>query len=209
MCQRYFWTGMYQYFKRTLKACTGCSLSNITQNRCADLVYSFLINTPLQVLFVDIYDAVTETILMRRNTTSLVHVVWPLSESANQQRNKTHLSLLQRLWRFVCALDFPTQLWLTTTKTFLVFLLRLLHFLISTFMFYLLKIMIQWLFSASTSFSNTVPLFFAMSMATIMLLLKVFLCLCMHGIMRLLFAFICPIACWLLDGSLTFLLNSR
>ena len=42
------------------KACPGCSLYNITQNRCADLVHSFPIDAPIQFLFVDIYAAGTE-----------------------------------------------------------------------------------------------------------------------------------------------------
>ena len=55
--QRYFWPGVYQYFKRMCKACPGFSLSNITHNRCAELVYIFPIDAPMQVLFVDIYAA--------------------------------------------------------------------------------------------------------------------------------------------------------
>lgn len=39
------------------RACPGCSLSNITKNMCADLVYSFPIEAPMRVLFVDIYAA--------------------------------------------------------------------------------------------------------------------------------------------------------
>lgn len=35
----------------------GCNLSNITRNQCADLVYSFPIDAPMRVLFVDIYAA--------------------------------------------------------------------------------------------------------------------------------------------------------
>ena len=58
--QRYFWPGMYQYIKRMCKACPGCGLSNITKNRCADLVYSFPMDAPMKVLFVDIYAAGTE-----------------------------------------------------------------------------------------------------------------------------------------------------
>ena len=55
ICQRYFWPGMYQYCKRLIKACPGYSLSNITQSRSSDLVYSFPIEAPMQVLFLDIY----------------------------------------------------------------------------------------------------------------------------------------------------------
>ena len=58
--QRYFWPGMYQYIKRMCKTCPGCGLSNITKNRYADLVYSFPIDAPMRVLFVDIYAASTE-----------------------------------------------------------------------------------------------------------------------------------------------------
>ena len=42
------------------KACPVCSLYNTTQNICADLVYSFPIDSPMQVLFVDIYASGTE-----------------------------------------------------------------------------------------------------------------------------------------------------
>ena len=38
-------------------SCPGCSLSNITKKRSADLVYSFPIEAPMRVLFVDIYAA--------------------------------------------------------------------------------------------------------------------------------------------------------
>ena len=55
--QRYFWPSMYQYCKRICKACPRCSLSNITYNCCACLVYRFPINAPMRVLFVDIYAA--------------------------------------------------------------------------------------------------------------------------------------------------------
>ena len=55
--QRYFWPGMWQYCKRLIKACPGCSLSKITQTRSSDLVYGFPIDAPMRVLFVDIYSA--------------------------------------------------------------------------------------------------------------------------------------------------------
>ena len=58
--QRYFWPGMYQYCKRLIKACPGCSLSNITQSRSSDLVYSFPIEAPMRVLFLDVYAAGVE-----------------------------------------------------------------------------------------------------------------------------------------------------
>ena len=48
---------MYNYVKRLVQACPGCSLSNITQHRAADLVYGFPIDAPMRVLFVDIYSA--------------------------------------------------------------------------------------------------------------------------------------------------------
>ena len=40
--------------------CGGCSLSNVTKKRCSDLVYSFPIDAPMRVLFVDIYAAGAE-----------------------------------------------------------------------------------------------------------------------------------------------------
>ena len=60
MRQQYFWPGMHQYIKRMCKACPGCGLSNITKNRCADLVYSFPIDAPMRVLSVDIHAAGAE-----------------------------------------------------------------------------------------------------------------------------------------------------
>ena len=58
--QCYFWPGMFQYVKRMCQTCPGCSLSNLTKNRSADLVYSFPIEAPMKVLFVDIYAAGAE-----------------------------------------------------------------------------------------------------------------------------------------------------
>ena len=55
-----FWPGMYAYIKKMCIACPGCSLSNITKSRVADLVYSFPIEAPMRVLFVDIYAAGAE-----------------------------------------------------------------------------------------------------------------------------------------------------
>ena len=42
------------------KSCPVCSLLTVTRNSCADLVYSFPIDAPMKVLFVDIYAASTE-----------------------------------------------------------------------------------------------------------------------------------------------------
>ena len=145
---------------------------------------------------------------MGRSTTSLMHVSWPLSASTKPHMNKTHLHLIQRLWIFGCALDSPIQLWLTRTANFLSFFLRLVHSLTSTLMSYPIKIMIQWLFIASAYLSTLVSLYSEMSAATIVLLWKIFWCLCMHVIMCLLLALTYPVACWLLDRSLTFLLTS-
>ena len=51
---------MFTYVKRMCNACSGSSLSNLTKNRSADLVYSFPIDAPMRVLFVDIYAAGAE-----------------------------------------------------------------------------------------------------------------------------------------------------
>ena len=51
---------MYSYIKKMCSACPGCSLSSITKSRVADLVYSFPIEAPMKVLFVDIYAAGAE-----------------------------------------------------------------------------------------------------------------------------------------------------
>ena len=58
--QRYFWPNMFQCIKKMYKACPGCNLSNLTQNRSAYLVYSFPIDAPMRVLFVYIYAAGSE-----------------------------------------------------------------------------------------------------------------------------------------------------
>ena len=48
---------MYNYIKRLIKACPGCSLKNVTVTRSSDLVYGFPIDAPMRVLFVDVYAA--------------------------------------------------------------------------------------------------------------------------------------------------------
>ena len=58
-------------------------------------------------------------------------------------------------------------------------------------------------------FLNSCLTIFATRATTITLLWKVFWFLCMHGILRLLLALTYPVACWLLDGSLTLLLTYR
>ena len=59
--QRYLWPGMYQYCKRMIAACTGCSLIHHTMLRISDLVYGLHINTPMRLLFVDIYTSGLDT----------------------------------------------------------------------------------------------------------------------------------------------------
>ena len=60
ICQHYFWPVMYQYTKCLVKAFPGCSLSNIAQICSSDLVYDFPINTPMCMLFIDIYSSVAD-----------------------------------------------------------------------------------------------------------------------------------------------------
>ena len=43
-----------------IRACPGCSLSNLTRHQAANLVYSFPIDAPIQGLFIDIYAAGAE-----------------------------------------------------------------------------------------------------------------------------------------------------
>ena len=150
---------MYQYYKRMYKSCPGCYLSNTTQNCCADLVYSFPIDTPMQFLFFDIYASGTEI-----NFDGTKHYLigacdmtyFGIYKPTAEQNASAFASALMNIWlRFW----FPTQLWLKMTANFLEFLLILLHSLTPTFMFYPVKIMIQWLLSASDDFSTLVSLF--------------------------------------------------
>ena len=55
--QRFFWPGLYQYCKRMVKACPGCALSNCTRRTTDALVYSFPMDVPMSVLFVDVFTA--------------------------------------------------------------------------------------------------------------------------------------------------------
>ena len=99
--QRYFWPGMYQYIKRMCKACPGCSLSNITKNRCADLVYSFPIDAPMRVLFVDIYAAGSEF-----NFEGTKHYLiaadgmtsFAICEDTPEQNSKVFAGALMKIW---------------------------------------------------------------------------------------------------------------
>ena len=61
--QRYFWPGVYQYIKKMCNSCPGCSLSNITKNRSADLVYSFPIKASMRLFFVDYMQQVLSSTL--------------------------------------------------------------------------------------------------------------------------------------------------
>ena len=53
--QYFFGQACLMYKKNVCQFCPGCSLSNITKNKSADLVYSFPNEAPVRVLFVDIY----------------------------------------------------------------------------------------------------------------------------------------------------------
>ena len=143
ICQRHFWSSMYQYCKRMCKACPGCSLSNITQNRCADLVYIFPIDAPMRILFVDIYDAGTEI-----NFDGTKHYLigtcgmtyFGIYEPTAEKNLSAFTSALMKIWlRF----GFSHTILVDKDRNFLAFFLRLLHSLTSTFMSYPVKIMIK------------------------------------------------------------------
>ena len=53
--QQFVWPAMYQYCKKMTGSCPGCFLLNIPSCHCVDIIYSFLIDTPMRVLFVKIY----------------------------------------------------------------------------------------------------------------------------------------------------------
>ena len=59
--ERFFWPGLYTYCKRMVKACPGCNLSNCTRRSSDVLVYSFPMDVPMSVLFVDMFTAGANT----------------------------------------------------------------------------------------------------------------------------------------------------
>jgi len=63
--QQYFRPHMFQYIKKMCKTCPECSLANLTRNRSSNLVYSFPIDAPMRVMFVDIYAAGAEFNFLR------------------------------------------------------------------------------------------------------------------------------------------------
>lgn len=54
---RFYWPGMYSYITKMCKACPGCTLSNPTRSKSAELVYNFPIEAPFMVLHIDGYMA--------------------------------------------------------------------------------------------------------------------------------------------------------
>jgi hypothetical protein len=52
-----YWPGMFKYIKRMCCACPGCTLSNPTHSKSAELVYHFPIEAPMMVLHIDEYSA--------------------------------------------------------------------------------------------------------------------------------------------------------
>jgi hypothetical protein len=99
--QRYFWPGMYLYCKRMIAVCPGCSLSNITQRRSADLVYGFPIDAPINVLFVDIYAAGAEH-NFEGNKHYLIAAcgmtAFSICEPTPEQNAATFAAALMRIW---------------------------------------------------------------------------------------------------------------
>ena len=99
--QRYFWPGMFQYIKKMCNSCPGCSLSNITKNRSADLVYSFPIEAPMKVLFVDIYAAGAEINFVDTKY-YLIAVCgmtsFAIAEDTAEQNSTVFASALMRIW---------------------------------------------------------------------------------------------------------------
>jgi hypothetical protein len=99
--QRYFWPGMYQYIRKMCRACPSCTLKNITKNRCSDLVYSFPIDAPMRVLFVDIYTAGSEFsfegskhyLIAACRMTSFA-----ICEATVEQNSKVFAAALMKIW---------------------------------------------------------------------------------------------------------------
>ena len=99
--QRYFWPGMFQYIKKMCNACPGCSLSNITKNRSADLVYSFPIEAPMKVLFVDIYAAGAEFNFVGTKYYLIAAcgmTSFAIAEDTAEQNSTVFASALMRIW---------------------------------------------------------------------------------------------------------------
>ena len=88
-------------YKKMCNSCPGCSLSNITKNRSADLVYSFPIEAPTRVLFVDIHAAGTEF-----NFVGTKHYLiaacdmtsFAIAEDTAEQNSTVFAAALMRIW---------------------------------------------------------------------------------------------------------------
>ena len=99
--QRYFWPSMYKYIERLISACPGCKLSNITQRRTSDLVYSFPIDAPMHVIFVDIYAAGTQP-----NFEGTIYYLiavcgmtsFAVCEATSEQNAETFASAIMKIW---------------------------------------------------------------------------------------------------------------
>ena len=99
--QRYFWPGMFQYIKRMCQICPCCSLSNPTKNRSADLAYSFLIETPLRVLFVNIYVAGAEfnSVGTKQSLIAACGMTsFAIAEDTAEQNSTVFAAALMRSW---------------------------------------------------------------------------------------------------------------
>ena len=96
---------MYAYIKKMCQAYPGFSLSNITRSRVADLVYSFPIEAPMRVLFVDIYAAGAEF-----NYEGTKHYLiaacgmttFAIAEDTAEQDSSVFAGALMKLWLRFC-----------------------------------------------------------------------------------------------------------
>ena len=100
ICQRYFWTSMYQYWKIMLAYWRGRYLDHRTVQRSTDLVYGFPIDAPMRVLFVDIDDA-GHNINFDGNNHHLIAACvmtgFDVSKSTKDQTSKTLASALMKI----------------------------------------------------------------------------------------------------------------
>ena len=92
---------MYRYVKHMCKRRPGCSLSNIIKNRCANLVYNFPVDAPMQVLFMDIYAAGlefnfegTEHYLIAANEMTS----FAICEATSEQNAASFAAVLMKSW---------------------------------------------------------------------------------------------------------------
>ena len=104
---------IYVELKIVPQSLRNSGLSNLTNNRSADLVYSFPIEAPMRVLFCDIYAAGAQF-----SSVGTKHYLiaacgmtsFAIAEDTAEQNSTVFVAALMRIWLWY-ALDFLTRLW--------------------------------------------------------------------------------------------------